>query len=69
MKHLSILLDRKLTHDFLNQRVIIELARNVSVLTRLRDFCKSSTKIEFDNTHIKPFALKRVLIYGRTRKC
>ena len=68
VKYLGVHLDKNLTFEAHVQSVLGKLAKHVSVVMRLRHFCKNSIVIRYYNIYMKPIIHYGLLVYGCTKK-
>ena len=67
VKYLGVHLVQKLTFEGHIQSVLGKMAKHVSVVIRLRHFCKSSMVVSY-YFYMKPILQYGLLVYGCTRK-
>ena len=63
VKYLGVHLDKSLTFEAHVQSVLGKMAKHVSVVIRLRHFCKSSTVVRFYNIYLKPIRSFRIQLH------
>ena len=68
VKYLGVHLDKNLTFKAHVRSVIGKLAKHVSVIMRLRNFCISSIVIRYYNIYMKPIIQYGLLVHGCTKK-
>ena len=68
VKNPGVHLDRNLTFEAHVQSVFGKMAEHVSVVMRMRHFCKSSSVVRYYNIHMKPIIQYGLSVYSCTRK-